>query len=164
MKQVKIGSTTFQLTPELDEEIVQAAERILTSRAASKRSGAMQMSNPEVAGRLLRTKLANLDREHFMVLFLDTRHRLIASEDLFQGTIDGCEVHPRVVVQRALTHNASAIILGHNHPSGDPEPSAADRAVTQRLKQALALVDIRLLDHFVIGDATPVSLAARGWV
>ena len=96
--------------------------------------------------------------------FLDNRHRSIAFEDLFRGTLDGAEVHPREVVRRALAHNAAAVIVGHNHPSGNREPSAADRAVTARLKQALSLVDLRLLDHFVIADGPPVSLAARGWV
>ena len=102
--------------------------------------------------------------EGVAALFLDTRHRALAFEELFQGTIDAAEVHPREVVRRALAHNAAAVMIGHNHPSGNPEPSAADRAITTRLQQALALVDIRLLDHFVIGDGTPVSLAARGWI
>jgi DNA repair protein RadC len=103
-------------------------------------------------------------QEVFAALFLDARHRALAFEELFQGTIDGAEVHPREVVRRALAHNAAAVIVGHNHPSGNPEPSAADRAVTARLKHALALVDLRLLDHFVIGDGLPTSMAARGWV
>lgn len=90
-----------------------------------------------------------------------TGSRLI--ETLAQGTVDGAEVHPREVVKAALTHNAAAVILAHNHPSGNPEPSAADRAITTRLKQSLALVDIRVLDHIVVGE-TCVSLAARGWV
>ena len=100
----------------------------------------------------------------FAVLFLDTRHRALAFEELFRGGLDGAEVHPREIVRRALAHNAAALIVGHNHPSGNPEPSAADRAVTARLKQALALVDLRLLDHFIVGDGPPVSLAARGWL
>jgi DNA repair protein RadC len=83
---------------------------------------------------------------------------------MFRGTVDGAEVHPREVVRRALSLNAAALIVGHNHPSGHSEPSAADRAITSRLKQALALVDVRLLDHFVVGDGPPVSLASRGWV
>ena len=98
------------------------------------------------------------------MLFLDTRHRAIAFEEMFRGTVDGAEVHPREVVRRALVHNAAALIVGHNHPSGNPEASAADRAVTVRLKQALALVEVRVLDHFIVGDGAPVSLAARGWV
>lgn len=122
------------------------------------------LSDPQSAGRYFAQRLRGLSHEVFAALFLDTRHRVIAFEELFQGTLDGAEVHPREVVRRALGHNAAAVIVAHNHPSGNPEPSAADRAVTARLKQALALVDLRLLDHFVIGDGPPVSLAARGWV
>ncbi|MFC5570965.1 DNA repair protein RadC [Lysobacter yangpyeongensis] len=122
------------------------------------------LSDPQAAGRYFSQRLRGLPHEVFAALFLDTRHRVLAFEELFQGTLDGAEVHPREVVRRALGHNAAAVIVAHNHPSGNPEPSAADRAVTARLKQALALVDLRLLDHFVIGDGPPVSLAARGWV
>lgn len=120
------------------------------------------MANPDVAARYFSRRLRGRHREVFAALFLDTRHRSLAFEELFQGSIDGSEVHPREVVQRALAHNAAAVIVGHNHPSGNPEPSAADRAVTQRLKQSLALMDIRLLDHFVVGDGPAVSMAARG--
>jgi DNA repair protein RadC len=122
------------------------------------------LADPQSAGRYFAQRLRGLPHEVFAALFLDTRHRVLAFEELFQGTLDGAEVHPREVVRRALGHNAAAVIVAHNHPSGNPEPSAADRAVTARLKQALALVDLRLLDHFVIGDGAPVSLAARGWV
>lgn len=122
------------------------------------------MTDPQAAGRYFAQRLRGRPHEVFAALFLDTRHRALGFEELFQGTLDGAEVHPRVVVQRALALNAAAVIVGHNHPSGNPEPSAADRAVTARLKQALALVDLRLLDHFVIADGPPVSLAARGWV
>jgi len=89
---------------------------------------------------------------------------MIAYEELFRGSLDGAEVHPREVVKRCLAHNAAAVIFGHNHPSGNPEPSAADRSVTARLKQSLALLDVRVLDHFVIGDGSPTSLARRGWL
>ncbi|MBP3975525.1 RadC family protein [Pseudoxanthomonas spadix] len=122
------------------------------------------MTDPHAAGRYFALKLRSQSREVFAALFLDTRHRALAYEELFSGSVDSSEVHPREVVRRALAHNAAAVIVGHNHPSGNPEPSAADRAVTARLKQALALVDVRLLDHFVIADGPPVSLAARGWV
>lgn len=122
------------------------------------------MTDPAAAGRYFAQRLRGYPHEVFAVLFLDTRHRSLGFEELFRGTLDGAEVHPREVVRRALALNAAAVIVGHNHPSGNPEPSAADRAVTARLKQALALVDLRLLDHFVIGDGAPVSLAARGWV
>ena len=97
-------------------------------------------------------------------MFLDTRHRIIAIEMLFRGTIDGAEVHPREVARMALKLNAAAVIVAHNHPSGNPEPSAADRAVTAQLKQALGLLDVRLLDHFVVSATQETSLAARGWV
>ncbi len=122
------------------------------------------LTDPQAAGRYFAQRLRGLPHEVFAALFLDTRHRAIAFEELFRGTVDGAEVHPREVVRRALAHNAAALIVGHNHPSGNGEPSAADRAITLRLKQALALVEIRLLDHFVVGDGAPVSLAARGWV
>lgn len=122
------------------------------------------LTDPGAAGRYFAQRLRGHPFEVFAALFLDTRHRALAFEELFRGTVDGAEVHPREVVRRALAHNAAAVIVGHNHPSGSTEPSAADRAVTARLKQALALVDIRLLDHFVVGDGAPVSLASRGWV
>ncbi len=122
------------------------------------------LNDPNAAGRYFAQRLRGLPHEVFAAMFLDTRHRVIAFEELFRGTLDGAEVHPREVVRRALVHNAAAVIVGHNHPSGNPEPSAADRAVTARLKQALSLVDLRLLDHFLIADGPPVSLAARGWV
>ena len=122
------------------------------------------LTDPQAAGRYFARRLRGHPHEVFAALFLDTRHRALGFEELFRGTVDGAEVHPREVARRALAHNAAALIVGHNHPSGSPEPSAADRAVTARLKQALALVDVRLLDHFVIGDGAPVSLAARGWV
>lgn len=122
------------------------------------------LTDPSSAGRYFAQRLRHRAHEVFAALFLDTRHRALAFEELFQGTIDGAEVHPREVVRRALAHNAAAVIVGHNHPSGCPEPSGADRAITARLKQALSLVEVRLLDHFVVGDGSPVSLAARGWV
>lgn len=122
------------------------------------------LTDPQAAGRYFSQRLRGLPHEVFAVLFLDTRHRSIAFEEMFRGTVDGAEVHPREVVRRALVHNAASVIVGHNHPSGNGEPSAADRAITLRLKQALGLVEIRLLDHFIVGDGAPVSLAARGWV
>lgn len=120
------------------------------------------LADPGAAGRYFAQRLRGLSHEVFAALFLDASHRAIAFEELFRGTIDGAEVHPREVVRRALAHNAAAVIVGHNHPSGNPEPSGADRAVTARLRHALDLVDIRLLDHFVIADGPPVSMAARG--
>lgn len=144
-----------------ENEILAQAEEILRRRI----NDGEAVSDPSKAGQMLRYRLAGRDREFFTVVLLDTRHRVLHIEDLFAGTIDGTEVHPREVVKTALLHNAAAVIVGHNHPSGNPEPSAADRAVTARLKQSLALVDVRLLDHFVVGaDGPAVSMAARGWV
>lgn len=122
------------------------------------------LSDPHSAAQLFAARLQPLGNEAFAAAFLDSRHRLIAFEVLFHGTIDGAEVHPRVVVQRCLERNAAAVLVGHNHPSGVAEPSAADRHLTLRLRDALALVDVRLLDHLVVGDGPPVSMASRGWV
>lgn len=112
----------------------------------------------------LRLQLAKLEREAFTALFLDNRHRLIAHETLFTGTISHTQVHPREVVKAALKHNAAAILVAHCPPSGNAEPSEADRRVTERLKQALDLVDIRLLDHLVVGGMEIVSFSERGWL
>lgn len=120
------------------------------------------LTSPAMTVDYLQTLLRNRDREVFTCLFLDTRHRVIAAEDLFQGSIDGASVYPRVVAERALRLGAAAIIVAHNHPSGVSEPSLADQAITRRLKDALMLLEIRLLDHFVIGDGPPVSMASRG--
>jgi len=108
--------------------------------------------------------LATLDRETFNVLWLDNQHRLTANDTLFLGTINSITVHPREVVKAGLKHNAAAVILAHNHPSGEAEPSDADRRITARLKQALELVDIRLLDHLVVGGTEITSFAERGWL
>lgn len=110
----------------------------------------------------VRCRLASYEREVFLCLYLDNQHRVIASEELFAGTIDGSMVHPREVVKRSLYHNAAALIFAHNHPSGVPEPSQADISITRKLKNALALVEIRVLDHIVVGDKEVVSLAERG--
>jgi DNA repair protein RadC len=119
------------------------------------------LSDPDAVRFYLTSKLRDLKSEVFAVLFMDTRHRLIAFEEMFQGTIDGASVHPREVVRRALHHNAAAVIFAHNHPSGVAEPSQADERITAKLKDALSLVDVRVLDHFVIGDSV-VSFAERG--
>ncbi|MCU7796697.1 MAG: DNA repair protein RadC [Candidatus Thiodiazotropha sp. (ex Myrtea spinifera)] len=122
------------------------------------------LSSPQETRRYLQAKLMHYPHEVFSCLFLDNRHRVICFEELFRGTIDGASVHPREVVKRSLEHNAAALILAHNHPSGVAEPSQADRQITAHLKQALALVDIRVLDHIVIGEGEPVSLAERGMI
>ena len=110
----------------------------------------------------LQAHMRDLDHELFCCLFLDNRHRVLAFNELFRGTIDGTSVYPREVVKEALAINAAAVILAHNHPSGVAEPSQADERITQRLKSALDLVDIRVLDHLIIGDGQATSLARRG--
>lgn len=122
------------------------------------------LTSPETTRTYLRTRLLNRRYEHFAAIFLDTRHRVIAYRELFHGTIDAAHVHPRVIVKQALDDHAAAAIIAHNHPSGVAEPSQADLAITRRLRDALGLIDIRLLDHFIVGDAEVVSLAERGLV
>lgn len=120
--------------------------------------------SPDATRSFLRVKLENLEHEVFACLFLDNRHRLILYEELFRGTIDGAAVYPREVVKAALNHNAAAVIFSHNHPSGMASPSNADFSLTKRLKAALELVDIRVLDHMVVGASEQVSFAENGWL
>jgi DNA repair protein RadC len=120
------------------------------------------LTNPRSTREYLRMRFRDLPHEVFAILYLDNRNRVIALEELFRGTIDGATVHPREVVKRALYHNAAALILAHNHPSGVAEPSQADELITRRLKEALSTVDIRVLDHLVIGDGVCESMAERG--
>jgi len=120
------------------------------------------LANPQATRDFLHRRLRDLPHEVFCCLFLDNRHRVLAFEELFRGTIDGATVHTREVVKRALAHNAAAVILAHNHPSGIAEPSQADELVTRKLKSALELVEIRLLDHLVVGDSHCESFAERG--
>lgn len=122
------------------------------------------LRSPLESAEFLRTRMDAYPYEVFAVLFLDNRHRVIAFEEMFRGTIDGTAVHPREVVRACLRHNAAAVIFAHNHPSGVAEPSESDRAITYELRDALNLVGVRVLDHFVIGADAPVSLAQRGWL
>jgi DNA repair protein RadC len=110
----------------------------------------------------LQARLRHLGHELFCCLYLDNRHRVLRFDEMFRGTIDGTSVYPREVVKEALAVNAAAVILAHNHPSGVAEPSQADERITKRLKSALELVDIRLLDHLIIGDGQATSMASRG--
>jgi len=122
------------------------------------------LADPTEAAEFLSACLRDLGHELFACLFLDNRHRVIRYEPLFRGTIDGASVHPREVLRQALACNAAAVILAHNHPSGIAEPSDADCRITRRLADALSLVDIRVLDHLIIGDGQCVSLARRGLI
>lgn len=120
------------------------------------------LANPRATREFLRMRLRDLSYEVFCCVYLDNRNRVTGFEELFRGTLDGASVHPREVVKQALARNAAAVILAHNHPSGVAEPSQADEIITHRLKEALGLVDIRLLDHIVVGDGACESFAERG--
>jgi len=144
--------------PQTEEDILAAAEDILFRKV--QRLG--DVGNPRDSENFLRMRLGALLHEEFHVVWLDNRHRIIDCQKLFTGTVDGASVHPREVVRAALTCNAVAAIFAHNHPSGVPEPSAADRAITKELSDALKLVGVRVLDHIVVGATSCVSMASRG--
>lgn len=144
-----------------EQRTVRRALTLLESQL--REPGAAFTSTAAVRG-WLRLQLAGQERELFMVLYLDNQHRLLTHETLFKGTISHTQVHPREVVKSALKHNAAAVVVAHNHPSGVAEASQADRQMTARLKQALDLVDIRLLDHLVVGSMDIISFAERGWL
>ena len=131
--------------------------------AAVMQSGSA-LSGPTETRQFLRAQLRDRPYEVFCCVYLDNRHRVIAFEELFRGTIDGAAVHPREVVRQALAHNAAALILAHNHPSGVAEPSRADELITLRLRDALALIDIRVLDHLIVAGSETLSLAERGLI
>ncbi|MCD9499342.1 RadC family protein [Photobacterium carnosum] len=120
-------------------------------------------TNPQATKEFLQYKMAGYEREVFAVLLLDNQHRLIEYKELFFGTIDAASVYPREVVKVVFNYNAAAVIFAHNHPSGIAEPSNADKQITQKLRDALALIDIRVLDHFVVGE-TCISFAERGYL
>ncbi len=139
-------------------EILQVAREIMNRKIRRGTS----MTSPRVVRDFLTVKLGTVEHESFCVLLLDSRHRLIEYVELFRGTIDGANVYPREVVKLALAKNAAALVVAHPHPSGIAEPSHADELISQRLKEALSLVDIRLLDHVIIAGGVAVSLAERG--
>ena len=151
----------FKFTGPVDEAtILSVAEKIREARFYRETI----LTHPAATRDYLVAKLALLPHEVFAVIFLDNRHAVIAFEILFTGTLDGASVHPREVIKRALHHNAAAVIFAHNHPSGVAEPSQADREITRHLRQALDLIEVRVLDHFVIGSGCALSLAERGWL
>jgi len=147
-----------QYRPARAEEVLSQARRVLSQRV---RRGAT-MSSPQTVKDHLRLEIGALEHEVFCVLFLDAQHRIIVLKQMFRGTVTQTSVYPREVVKEALAQNAAAVILAHNHPSGAPEPSRADEYLTQTLKTALALVDVRVLDHLVVGGGDVVSFAERG--
>lgn len=143
-----------------ESEILNWANTILESRF--KRSN--YLNSPDITREYLSTWLAQSERERFALILLDNQNGVIHCEVLFEGTIDGAAVYPREIVKTALAHNAAAVVLAHNHPSGWPEPSMADRRITERIVKALETVDIRVLDHLVIGSSYTVSFAERGLI
>lgn len=143
--------------PATPEQVIGKAESLLRRRVCNQ-----ALTSPESSARYLKVRLAKLEHEVFTVLLLDNGHRVIGIEEMFRGTIDGCSVHPREVVKACLKRNAAAVIFAHNHPSGIADPSHADHTITKRLKDALALIDVRVLDHLVLGDQDYSSFAQRG--
>ena len=142
-----------------DDAVIQQALAVLESRM---RVVGPSVSNPQAVRDYLRLRLADLGHEVFVALFLDAQHRLIECQEMFRGTLSQTSVYPREVVKAALRHNAAAVVFAHNHPSGVAEPSRADELLTQALKQALSIVDCKVLDHFVVAGASTISFAERG--
>lgn len=154
------AGTYIVANPVTEKDILVMARQLSKHRLAKGRL----IDQPSNAFNYLQTLLAEYEHEVFGVLFLDTKHRVIRFDEMFRGTLDGAGVFPREVVKTALSLNAAAVILVHNHPSGDPEPSQADRHITGRIRKALDLVEIRTLDHVVVGNDGCVSLAERGYL
>jgi len=155
-RQLGLGPAKFsQLQAVLEMSRRHLAERLRRESA---------LESPQAVRDYFKALLRHEPHEVFGCLFLDTRHRMLAFEVLFRGSIDSASVYPRQVVKRALAHNAAAVIFCHNHPSGISEPSQADRTLTRRLIQALDLIEVRVLDHFIVGDGQPLSMVERGWM
>ena len=142
------------------DQILEAARLVIDQKMQRGTS----FTSPAAVKEYLFAKLSGFELEVFAVLFMDTQHRLIEYAEMFRGTIDGASVYPRELVKEALRLNAAAVIVSHNHPSGNPEPSGADRTLTQRLKEALGLVDVRVLDHIIVAGTDTTSFAERGLI
>lgn len=143
---------------------LQAVQEMGRRHMAERLRNKSALENPQAVRDYLKALLRHEQHEVFGCLFLDSRHQVLTFEALFHGSIDNTSVHPRQVVKRALANNAAAVILCHNHPSGNATPSQADRRLTKRLQEALLLVDVRVLDHFIVGDGDPLSMAEYGWM
>src|SRR5580658_6729708 len=159
-EQFWVGNEQGAARPATNEEILKAARTFMSRRVHR----GVSMTSPKLVKEFLSMKLGTLEHESFCVLLLDKRHRLIEYIELFRGTIDGASVHPREVVKLALAKNAAALLLAHPHPSGVAEPSQADELITQRLKDALSLIDVRVLDHFIVAGGDVTSMAERGLI
>lgn len=154
------GPLVFKPLAEEEDSIIAQALSILAKRVRQRDC----MSAPAKVKAYLTLRSRDLEHEEFSVLFLDSQNRLIECESMFRGTLTQASVYPREIVKAALRHNAAGVILSHNHPSGEPEPSRADEFLTQTIKASLALVDVRVLDHVIVGGASSVSFAERGLV
>lgn len=148
------------LTLATPDQILEAARSVIDQKVQRGQA----FLKPHIAESYLRAKLAGLEHEVFSVVMLDSQHRLIAYVELFRGSISSAQIEPREVVKECLRHNAAAVLLSHNHPSGDATPSSADIAVTKRLREVLDLIDVRILDHIVVGGNSVVSMASRGLI
>lgn len=155
-RQLGLGPAKFsQLQAVLEMGRRHLAERLRRDSA---------LESPQAVRDYLKSLLRHEHHEVFGCLFMDSKHRMLAFEVLFRGSIDSASVYPRQVVKRALAHNAAAVIFCHNHPSGNSEPSQADRTLTQRLTEALDLIEVRVLDHFIVGEGEPLSMVEHGWM
>jgi DNA repair protein RadC len=152
----------YHVSPQDDEDAV--IDRALSILGTRLRSGRQEFNKPAAVKTFCALQIGDLEHEVFAVLFLDSQHRLVAFEQIFRGTLTQTSVYPREVVKLALKHNAGAVILTHNHPSGSVEPSRADEALTLTLKSALALVDVRVIDHVIVGGSTSLSMAEKGLI
>ena len=152
--------TYLMEAPVTEADILRMAQQLAMSRLSKGRA----LTEPKQVFSHLQTLLQYHEHEVFALLLLDTKHRIIGFQELFRGTLDGASVYPREVVKIALEHNAAAVVLVHNHPSGDPEPSQADRTLTTTLKNALNMIGTQTLDHIVVGHEGCVSLAERGYL
>ncbi|MFJ2489654.1 DNA repair protein RadC [Pseudomonas sp. NPDC087639] len=155
-KQLGLGPAKFAQL----QAVLEMSRRHLAERMRKKPA----LESPQAVRDYLKSMLRHEPHEVFGCLFLDSKHQVLVFEALFRGSIDNTSVHPREVVKRALANNAAAVILCHNHPSGNTDPSQADRLLTKRLQKALELIDVRVLDHFIVGDGEPLSMAECGWM
>ncbi|EKN4004816.1 DNA repair protein RadC [Yersinia enterocolitica] len=158
METITLSPTAAEIPPTTQRAI----KRALTLLETHLREPGTSFTSLGTVSDWLRLRMARLEREVFMVLWLDNQHRLLAHETLFTGSINSTEVHPREIVKAALQHNAAAVLLAHCHPSGHAEPSVADRQITGKIKDALALVEVRMLDHCIVGGMTVYSFAEHG--
>jgi DNA repair protein RadC len=157
---ITLSPTVAEMSPGEQRTI----RRALNLLAKQLREPGVAFTSTHVTRDWLRLHLTGLEREVFIVLWLDNQNRLLAQETLFTGTINSTTVHPRELVKSAMKHNAASAVLAHNHPSQLAEPSQVDRQITDRIKTALELVDVRVLDHFIVGGLDIVSFAERGWL